>query len=109
LLQQNTYTFIKDEADMFVEDRFYLSFEPSGGNGLDDINASGFTVTASSQTIRITANGSAPLGDIEITDTQGRRLVSEKGISSSFFSYKASQPGIYLAGVNGFVRKVIVK
>ena len=108
LQEQNEYSFIKYDTDLFIEDRFYLSFEDL--TGINDLNTSNVSVLSPSPgTIQVFSNNGQELGAIEITDVQGRILSKEAHTPKSTYNYQVGVSGVYIVRVMGETRKVIVK
>ena len=112
LSQTNTFTFYKDEAELFVDNRLYLRFESN------NITTDNNNPTESSQIvvfssapgqISIVATSGENLGTVEITDTQGRHVLREDNITSAMHNSQGIASGVYIVRVLGETRKVIVR
>jgi hypothetical protein len=102
LSQESEYTFTKyDTEALYLEDRFYLSFD--GWTALDVPDYSGISVTGNHREIHILSNDGRPLGSVRVFDLQGRCLLSTEAETSSYF-YQPNQPGVYIIKVEN--RKV---
>jgi hypothetical protein len=92
------YVFTKDEDDLYVENRLFLTFDI-----ITDIHSAKSTSSISvqnlkGQSVRILSNDNSPLGNIQIMDIQGRVLVTE-AVQSSGYIFSATIKGIYLVRV----------
>jgi hypothetical protein len=97
LSEQSEYTFTKyDTEGLYLEDRFYLSF--NGWTVLDTPDYSGISVTGNRLEIHILSNDGRPLGSVRVFDLQGRCLLSTEAETSSYF-YRPNQPGVYIVKV----------
>ena len=108
LSEQDEYAFIKYDTDLFIENRFYFSFEDI--TGINNMNMGKVSVfSPAPRTIQVFSNNGQMLDTIEIADIQGRTLVKEYNISKSVYNYRVPSPGVYIVRVMGETRKVITK
>jgi hypothetical protein len=103
------YTFYKDTEDLYLDNRFFLSFSaPTGVNAPQ----SAIAVTGSSYGIDILSTDGSPIRGIRILDLQGKVLLDVTNVSSSYH-YATNVAGIYfvrVTGTNGTeIRKITVK
>jgi hypothetical protein len=111
-LSWNTeYVFTKDEDDLYVENRLFLTFDI-----IADIHsaksASSISVqNLQGQSVRIVSNDGSPLRKIQIMDAQGRVLVTDD-VQSSTYTFSATIKGIYFLCVTNSegteVKKIVI-
>jgi hypothetical protein len=94
------YVFNKTDAELYSEDRFFLSFRSATGIGR--INASnGLIVRQSSPlTIEVRSNDGSELKNLQITNMQGQQVVLQSGIRSGS-TYRMPAPGVYIVRATG--------
>jgi hypothetical protein len=107
------YTFNKDEDDLYVENRFYITFNnnlPTGIQGLESASVS--IQNPAPQTLQILSNTDSPLGHVQITDLQGRIWVAQD-VPTTSYTHQVKTPGVYIVRVTGKesveVKKIIIK
>ncbi|MCL1942693.1 MAG: FG-GAP-like repeat-containing protein [Candidatus Azobacteroides sp.] len=104
------YTFNKTTSDLFVNDRFYLSFVKSSTDirtreaepttGIEILNLDGG--------IRVLSVDGSLLKDVGIYDLQGKPVHIGKNIQAVQTGYQVSQPGIYIVrATNGNISKAV--
>jgi hypothetical protein len=95
LSQRNSYSFVKDNDNMYLEDRFYLSFQmPTGLNAKETASISVTTLSAGG--IHIISGDGSPLKNVRIFDMQGKCLLNEEHPSGFSYTYKTALPGMYI-------------
>jgi hypothetical protein len=106
---QSEYSFVKSGAELYLEDRFYLRFEPSGNTGFREGDAAARPViTSRAGGIRIFTGNGSPVGDVAVSDTQGRLLAATR-VAADVYTYRCRVPGVYLVRVQGETRKITVQ
>jgi hypothetical protein len=111
LSENAEYLFDKDEDDLYVENRLYLTFN----NIFTDIRSEKFFAVSvqnlQNQSIRIVSNNGSPLGKIQITDVHGR-VLETKEVQSSSYVFHAKVTGVYLIRITNSekseVKKVVI-
>jgi hypothetical protein len=111
LSRQNEYTFTKNDDALYLEDRFYLSF--NSPTDIEIVKSSSISVISSSHSIDIISKDNTPIQSIRIADIQGRYLLNEERLSVVNYHYSINTPGIYIiqitTGDNTETKKVVVK
>ena len=99
LSQTPNYFFNKDEDDLYLENRFYLSFRIK--TGLEQVNNSGISVNGASGYINIISHDGSPLQSVRIYDLQGRLLFEKDKTAVSSYRQKVPSSGVYVVQVTG--------
>jgi hypothetical protein len=103
------YTFNKDEDDLYLENRFYITFNNGSPTGIKGLESASVSIQSPApQTLQILSNNGNPLGRVQITDVQGRNLVSED-VKSSSYTYRVKMSGMYIIRVGSKVKKILIK
>jgi hypothetical protein len=107
------YTFNKTEDDLYLENRFYITFNNHSPTGIQGLESASVSIqNPAPQTLQILSNADSPLGYIQITDLQGRILVS-KEVQATSYTYQVKIPGVYIVRVTGKesveVKKIVIK
>jgi hypothetical protein len=103
------YTFNKDEDDLYLENRFYITFNNHSPTGIKGLELASVSIqTPEKRTVQILSNNGNSLGHVQITDVQGRNLVSED-VKSSSYTYQVKTPGMYIIRVGSEVKKILIK
>ncbi|MDR0865311.1 MAG: T9SS type A sorting domain-containing protein, partial [Candidatus Symbiothrix sp.] len=107
------YTFNKDEDDLYLENRFYITFNNGSPTGIKGLESASVSIqNPAPQTLQILSNADNPLGHVQITDLQGKILVS-KDVQATSYIYPVKIPGLYIVRVTRKesveVKKVIIK
>jgi hypothetical protein len=105
------YEFDKDNTDLFMDERLYLSFELQGG-GSTDLNA----IEKSQEKIRITVvgkelkiTGNSNLHTVEVFDMMGRRVAGATNINTPVYSTRLNGVQFYIVKVNTANASVVEK
>jgi hypothetical protein len=102
------YTFNKEEDDLYLENRFYITFNNGSPTGIKGLESASVSIqNPAPQTLQILSNNGKPLGRIQITDSQGRALLSDD-IKSSSYTYRVKTSGMYIIRVGSDVKKAII-
>jgi hypothetical protein len=102
------YTFNKDEDDLYLENRFYITFNNGSPTGIKGLESASVSIQMpEKRTVQILSNNGNSLGRVQITDVQGRNLVSED-VKSSSYTYQVKTPGMYIIRVGSDVKKAII-
>jgi hypothetical protein len=108
LSETDEYDFMKYEESLYIENRFFLSFEDL--TGINNLQNNGFSVMNPEQgTIQILSNNGQVLENLEIIDYQGRTIAREENIGQTVYRYQTSAPGVYMVKIMGETKKIIVK
>jgi hypothetical protein len=109
---QDEYTFTKtSEDDLYLEDRFYLSFVSNSPTDLKTPEL--VSIVTSFNGIEIFSKDGSPIRNIQVTNTQGKYLINEEHLATSNYHYSINVPGIYIVRVSTDqgteTKKVVVK
>jgi hypothetical protein len=97
LTQTNEYSFKKLDSDLYLENRFFLTF--SGGTDIRETPAADVVLQyLPDRTVHITTDNGSPLGQIQITDIQGKSIISQN-VKESAYSFHSPSPGVYIVRV----------
>ena len=110
LSQTNTFTFNKDEEELFVNNRLYLRFENNTITTNTNNTDNGQVVVFSSSLgiLSIVSSGGENLGSIEILDIKGRAVIRESNIQTAMYNTHIAQ-GVYFVRVLGETKKIIIQ
>jgi hypothetical protein len=103
LSRQTEYTFMKEDGEPYLENRFFLTFPEETASGAPSV--SGISVTGMRKEICIISGDGSPIGRIRIFDMQGRCLLDTVSPSSAYF-YPVRQPGILIVRAGGKATKL---
>ena len=110
LSQTDSYSFLKLDDEVYLNDRFYLTFKSA--TMIDRQANLGILVSNPTQNM-IRIFSPSILKEVEILDAEGRTLLQDQNPLSSSLDYQMNHSGIYLVKVSGEqfteIRKVIVK
>jgi hypothetical protein len=107
---QDEYTFTKTaDEDLYLENRFFLSWIPNAPTDLKNVEQDGIVIQSSGRNIEIISKNGSPLNNVRIDDTQGRSLISKAHYGASSYHFEAPAAGVYLVKVQSQVKKVVVR
>jgi hypothetical protein len=92
---QNEYTFDKNDAAFYLEDRFFLTFQSP--TGMETAVKSPVSII-SFNGIDILSKDGSPIRNVRITDMQGQSLIQEDRLAVSGYHYPA-KAGMYIVRV----------
>jgi hypothetical protein len=104
----NEYVFDKQDSELYLENRFFLTFANATDIQLPTVNTNIIVQQLAGQTVRIATDNGSQLGRMQIISIQGQVLVSQE-VTESSYMFRAPTPGIYIVRVNETVRKLRVK
>jgi hypothetical protein len=109
---QNEYVFNKEDAELYSENRFFLSFGNVTGIGNPDTSTGLIVRQSAPQTIEVSSSDGSVLKNLRITNLQGQNLIM-KAETPSGYTYQVNVPGVYIVRATGSenteVKKVLVK
>jgi hypothetical protein len=110
---QSEYTFNKTEDDIYLENRFFLSWAPGNFTPINHPGTDKVSVLVSGRNVEILTKDGTPIESIRIDDTQGRSLMNETHLAVASYRFTAPAAGVYIVKVRtdktSQVRKIIVK
>jgi hypothetical protein len=102
------YTFNKEEDDLYLENRFYITFNNASPTDIKGLESASVSIQVTKKhTFQILSHNGNSLGRIQIMDIQGHCLLSED-VKSSSYTYQVKTPGMYIIRVGSAVKKVII-
>jgi hypothetical protein len=108
LSETDEYPFEKQDSELYLENRFFLTFSDATDIHQPAINTNIEVQQMPGQAVRIATENGSPLGHVRITDIQGKVLFSRK-ITEASYVLQTPAPGIYILRVNETVKKLKVK
>jgi hypothetical protein len=108
LSKTDEYSFNKSDSELYLENRFFLTFSDAMGIHLPAVNTNIIMEQLPGQTVRIATENGSPLGRIKIVNIQGNILFSQE-VAEAAYTFQAPTEGIYIVRVNETVRKLKVK
>jgi hypothetical protein len=109
---QDEYVFNKEDSELYMEDRFFLSFDNVTGIGMPEVSTGLIVRQSAPQTIEVSSSDGNVLKNLRITNLQGQTLVTEAEVSSGY-TYRVTTPGIYIVQASGNeytqAEKILVK
>lgn len=113
LRQQSVYSFVKEDDELFTDDRFVLKFHRNT-TGIEDVEntSSELNYTSTKGALEIFRVDGLSLGTVSVFDLQGREVASRKNVQDSRLGLSLSS-GVYVVKVTdsngGESLKVVVK
>jgi hypothetical protein len=112
LSEQPEYIFEKTEDDLYLENRFSLIIGKTASQGALELETASEASTVrilsfSPRKLRLVAENGKALGNIRITDAEGRMILDLPSVSSSIYEYQTPAPGIYVVRIGAEVKKVV--
>ncbi|MDR2057936.1 MAG: DUF4115 domain-containing protein, partial [Dysgonamonadaceae bacterium] len=99
--------------ELYIENRFFLTF--SGQADIPPANAARSNIIVqrlAPQTVRIASDSGSPLGRLQITDVQGKVIISRE-VKESSYTFRAPAPGVYIVRVGNSagvrLRNLVIK
>jgi hypothetical protein len=107
---QEEYTFTKTaDEDLYLENRFFLSWVPNAPTSLENVEQDGIVIQSAGRNIEIISKNGTSLNNVRIDDTQGRAIVNKSHYGASSYHFEAPAAGVYLVKVQSQVKKVVVR
>jgi uncharacterized repeat protein (TIGR01451 family) len=107
LSENDEYVFNKNEDDLYVENRLFLTF--GAITGIQSVKTAAVSVqNLQDQRIRIVSNNGSPLGKIQIMDVQGR-VLETKEVQTSSYVFHAKVTGVYLIRITNSEKSEVKK
>jgi hypothetical protein len=108
LSKTDEYSFNKSDSELYMENRFFLTFSDATGIHLLTVNTNIIMEQLPEQMVRIATESGSPLGRIQIVNIQGNVLLSQE-VAEAAYTFQTPAPGIYIVRVNETVKKLKVK
>jgi hypothetical protein len=99
LSEGSEHVFNKEDNELYLENRFFLTF--SEVTGIQEMSPGSEIVIRqlSEGKVRIASDNGFPLGKLQITNIQGKVIISQE-VKESFYTFRVPAPGIYLVRVS---------
>jgi hypothetical protein len=112
LSETDEYVFEKVDNELYLENRFFLTF--AGQTGIQPAGAAQSNIVIRrlpDRTLRIASDNGSPLGRIQMTGIQGKVMVSRE-VKESSYTFRAPTTGVYIIHVSNragiHTRKLII-